>query len=321
MTRLEPWEFPLQRFGSIRSVASRVTARAVRGALGMEDAPLILIAYPRASLDLVRALEPDLVAYHAIDDYSETLDGVKDTAFLDWEERMLRLANLTVAITTPLADRLRSSGCRNLVVIPLGFDEESIPGIGAAPSSEVVHLPRPILGFIGTIRADRLDMEMLHVVARHFAQGTVLFVGTEFDNRSGDLRSLRGHPNVRFLGSRPRDGIPSILASLDVAICPYRNCRVNLGCYPLKVVDALAAGKPAVFAPPRSDLVELAPVARYAGTPLEFVRQIEEALSEGCDSMAAERRRKAVIDLGWERLAQRFLSEVEAALERPGGTP
>ncbi len=167
-------------------------------------------------------------------------------------------------------------------------------------------LPRPLLGFLGTVRADRLDIPLVESLGAAFPGGTLLFAGREHDDGRGGLARLRSIPNVRLLGPRPRSEVPALAAAMDVAVAPYADGRLNRACWPLKVLDALAAGRPAVCAPARTDLVEIRDAAAFAGDPASFAAAVRAALAEGNGPEAAARRRAAVADLSWDRIARRF---------------
>jgi glycosyltransferase involved in cell wall biosynthesis len=314
LLRIAPWEVPLQRFGTLRRLSVSLARDGIRGLLGDAQRPLVAVLYSRCPLDLVAALRPDGVLYHAIDDYSVLHDGSPDVPFLEWEGRALATADVTVAITAPLGQRLAASARGRVEVQPLGYDEEAFVAAPPAPPPPLAGLPRPILGFVGTLTAERMDIGTLEAVSRAFPGGTLLFAGDEIESPEGGLARLRALPNARLLGFRPREEVPGIVRALDVALCPYRDTAINRHCYPLKVVDALAAGRPVVYSPARGDLQELAPLARFVGPREEFVAAVRDALSEGSPPALEERRRTAVRALSWEVLAERFAAAAGEAV-------
>jgi len=266
----------------------------------------VVVFYARAPLEVVDALGPVRAVYHAIDDWSERWDGSADEGFLAWERAALARADLTVAITTPLAERLRPGARGPVEVLPLGWDEEAFRPPLPPPPPDAASLPRPVLGFVGTVRADRLDLDILEHLSRAFPGGTLLFAGREFDDGGGSMARLRALPNARLLGPRPRSEVAAIVGALDAAVAPYGDGRLNRSCWPLKVLDALAAGRPAVYSPPRPDLGEIADCVAWASDPASFEQAVRRALEEGNGPEAEERRRAAVADLTWTRVAERF---------------
>ena len=84
-------------------------------------------------------------------------------------------------------------------------------------------------------------------------------------------------PNVHFLGVRPVTEIPSIVASWDVGIIPYRVNDETRSASPLKLYEYLAAGLPVVSSdvPAARQFVGLVSIVNGAD---EMERAVEEAL-------------------------------------------
>jgi len=284
----------------MKRAGERAAAKALRAALLSDIDELTAVVYVGSPLEVVKELRPDRIVYHAIDDYSETYDGERDHRLLEWEQQAMEIADVVVAITAPIRERLKATGHPRVELLPLGFDERLFaPGTREVPSG-LSGLPRPLLGFAGTVNTERLDLPLLTAVATARPDLGFVLVGGAVGTLPNPLTDL---PNVRVLGFRPRERIPNYVSAFDVAIAPYRDCRINRSCYPLKVVEALAMGVPAVYAPVRDDLTELAPHVRYGSDPESFLAAVDAALEEADQ---AEIRRTAVRDLGWDRLSERF---------------
>jgi glycosyltransferase involved in cell wall biosynthesis len=298
VTSIRPLDFPLQRFGPIRRASVCSAARALRRALPADADTLVAVLYPGAPVAVAKALGADRIVYHALDDYSETYDGIPADRYLAWEAEALEAADIVVAITPPLAARLGETGHPRVETLPLGYDERLFVPSGRTMPPELADLPRPLIGFAGTVNITRLDIPLLTAAARKRPDLTFVFVGTEVGAMPEDLAALE---NVRVLGFMPRERMPDFVAAFDVVAAPYRDCRINRSCYPLKIVEALALGVPPVYTPPRDDLTELGPHVRYAGDAAGFLLAVDEALASG------KVGRNPVRELGWDRLVVRFL--------------
>jgi glycosyltransferase involved in cell wall biosynthesis len=266
----------------------------------------VAVVYPNVRLDLVEALRPDLVVYHAVDDYTRGNDGDEDRAFVAWEAGMRGVADLAVAVSPPLEERLRKVGFREVRYLPLGYDESFDSFRPGTPPEDIASLPRPILGFAGTVRAERMDISLIRDLAKALPSATLAFVGTEFEDTRGSLASLRSLPNVRFLGFKERAQVPAYVAAFDACIVPYRDSQLNRHCFPLKVVDALALGRPVVLVPPRPDIEEFRGVVRFASDTAGFLRAIEEIVAGPDSREERAARREAVAGLSWDRLTGRL---------------
>jgi glycosyltransferase involved in cell wall biosynthesis len=314
-----PVEFPLQRIPAVRRACHAAAARKVRASLGRVRGPLVAVLFPYASVETARDLAADAVAYVVTDDFSRHQDASSsvNTRFLAWEQEALGLADLVVPIADVLAVRLRAGGHRRVRVIPAAYDDESFRG-AAAIAPALAALPRPILGFAGTVRASRIDLPLVAAVAKARPQWTLAFVGPVLETADTAFAALRELPNVRFLSCANASEVPAYVAGFDVVTCPYRDDPFNRGYYPMKVLDALAMGRPVVVAP-RSDLFELDPHVLFAGDAASFVRATETQLAAGNGDAAVASRRAAIAPRSFTRWAQSFEDEVDAVLAARSG--
>ncbi len=155
---------------------------------------------------------------------------------------------------------------------------------------DLARIPRPVVGFYGTIE-DWVDLGLLaHLAARH-PEWSIVLIGQVLV----DVSSLRRYPNVFFLDRKPHNELPGYCKGFGVGIVPYilgeRMKYVN----PIKLREYISAGLPVVSTP----LPEVRPYRQYcvvAETAPEFEGAIAEALAgdspqhrrERSDSMRAE---------------------------------
>ena len=167
-----------------------------------------------------------------------------DTAWLEKRERdQLSKANKVVAISEYLAVKWRTT-VPEVIVIPNGCDAEMYAGVDDAPLPPDVTLPGPIAGFVGLL-SDRIDLNYLEAVAR--TGRSLLLVGPRqpgFGN--GRFDDLVGRTNVQWVGPKPFTELPSYLSVMSVGLTPYSQSQFNQASFPLKTLEYLAAGLPAV---------------------------------------------------------------------------
>ena len=60
------------------------------------------------------------------------------------------------------------------------------------------------------------------------------------------MEALIARPNVHWLGTKPFAELPSYLGAIDVGLTPYAQSAFNRASFPLKTLEYLAAGRPAV---------------------------------------------------------------------------
>ncbi len=126
---------------------------------------------------------------------------------------------------------------------------------------------------------------------------------------------VRTHGNVRWLGPKPYAEVPRYVAAFDVGLCPNRWNDYGRSCFPLKVFEYLAAGKP-VVASGNPDLESLAPDVRLARGADEFVAAISEALGRLGEHDRA-RRMQIAAENTWETRTGRLLELVSNELRAP----
>ncbi len=163
------------------------------------------------------------------------------------ERRALARADVVIAISDQLADRWTHLGAAPLV-IPNGSYE--VVNHGGVLPSEALRLPHPVVGLVGQL-SDRIDLDIVNAIAD--AGLSLLVVGPK-DPRWEPERfaALIGRPGVHYAGPVPAEEVPSYLAVIDVGITPYRDSPFNQASFPLKTLEYLSAGRPAVSTDLRS---------------------------------------------------------------------
>jgi glycosyltransferase involved in cell wall biosynthesis len=287
----------------VRSVATRSYARSLRRALagtGVRSGTVVLASWqpvlPLVPAGFRRVLyaTDDLVA-------AGPLWGM-DTGYLTRaREANLAAADAVVTVSETLADLLTRDGARPTVMpngcSPATFDVEAEPSPG-------IDLPHPVAGIIGQMN-ERTDLRCLRAVLEHGM--SLLVVGPRhYTDRAqaAELASILDHPRAHWVDAVPREDLPAYLAHMDVGLSAYADTPFNRSASPLKTLDYLAAGIPAVVtsvarietAPPGAVLV--------ADDPAHLARLALEAASAPRDpaTLRAEAARHS-----WTARAGRFL--------------
>jgi hypothetical protein len=77
----------------------------------------------------------------------------------------------------------------------------------------------------------------------------------------------------------PYDRVGSTIATFDASMMPYFDAPLYAAADPLKNLEIMAVGRPAVARPTRA-LESYADLVHFAHTPAEFVAQLDRALAE-----------------------------------------
>jgi glycosyltransferase involved in cell wall biosynthesis len=105
-------------------------------------------------------------------------------------------------------------------------------------------IPSPIVGYVGALNAERLDIDLIHNVAINMPEISFVLVGPEDDLFKAS--QLHSDKNVFFLGKKEVSDLPKFIHGFDVAINPQKLNEITIGNYPRKVDEYLAAGIPVV---------------------------------------------------------------------------
>ena len=250
----------------------------------------------------LRSTHGSRIAYDCMDDW-DTFDNVGE--FNRSEEiELSREADLVVVTAEKLREKFGARGIET-VLVRNGSDFEFFRH--ASPAEELRDLHRPIIGYFGAI-ADWFDLELMCNVARSRPSYSFVLAGQVFGRDTGRLASL---PNVRLLGSRPYEAMPSLLAAFDVCIIPFVLNRVTHATDPVKLYEYLSQGKPVVA----SDMAELrrcGDFVRLAAGPTEFAAELDLALAEHSKELT-EKRIEFARKRSWQARVADFSQAIEAA--------
>lgn len=183
----------------------------------------------RASLELIRLIDPDVLVYDAVTRF----DAMGRQAPRDvqaTEAELLRAADVVIADSRAILERVRSVR-PDAVHLPPGVDPERF---SLARSATV---DPDLLGFFGTI-GEWVDVEILESL---IADGFRLrLIG---ENRVG-LAARPGQLELR--GVVPHDQLPAAIRDCSALMIPYAVNDFTVGVFPAKAFECLATGKPLV---------------------------------------------------------------------------
>jgi len=215
----------------------------------------LVMTYPHY-IYLRDLVDPDVSIYYCIDDFS-----------LYWPReaeriRALELNIVRAADATVCVSRLRTEELQSLIPeaafrihhIPHGaptpFTSEHPLTQPAEPPTDLAHLPRPYLGYVGSLE-DRVDWELMDQISRTFADASIVVVGRVKDPVPEpwweSCARFLSRPNVHALGWRPQQDLARYYQAFDVTLIPYRiDHAFNRVCNPTKIMDAMGSGRPIV---------------------------------------------------------------------------
>lgn len=299
-----------------QAVRGSFVARAARG-LGFER-PLLWIHDIDGSR-IVERLDPWVSLYWVTDDHPTgpafRANRTNRVAAMRAREReLLRSVDLVLTTAPQLRDAKASFNSNSHCVahgVDTGlFARAANPETRPAPPFRAIR--GPIIGFVGQIN-ERLDRELVRLVARAHPEWSIVFVGPVL--RDLDLGPLRALQNVHFLGPVNLNRLPEFLRPMAVCTVPFLVNEHTRTMNPLKVLEYLAAGKP-VVATPLPALRAYGPHIALASGPEEFATAVEQALGED-DEVRRRSRAEFAGRNSWESRLEEIcgLVEMTAALK------
>jgi glycosyltransferase involved in cell wall biosynthesis len=271
--------------------------------------PTILWAYPTNDdlPDLIDALDPDLVVTDVVDDHRTFAE--RRTARYESFERnyreVLARSDIVIANCTPVGEAMKPFAPA-VHVVPNGL-ELRVNGARAPRPNELAGIDGPIIGYVGNLSQQRIDVPLVESLVRARPKWQFVFVGSAHHDRS--VLDLESRPNVHFVGVKPYEETLSFIEHFDVAIVPHVDNEMTRSMNPLKAFVYCSTGVP-VVSTPVANLGELEDLITIAGGPEGFLTAIERALREGRREPDVER----LAPHSWERRVEQTLGLIGEAI-------
>jgi teichuronic acid biosynthesis glycosyltransferase TuaH len=199
-----------------------------------------------------------------------------------------RDSDLMITSSPAVRDRWAGRGFPS-VMIPFGCDSRVfVDAEHSAPPD--VRVTSPTAGFVGHLNA-RTDLRLLEAVADVMSLLLVGPLSPEFEPER--IKRLLARNNVQSVGPQPFHALPSYLAAIDVGLVPYDHSAFNVGSFPLKTLEYLAAGVPVVATG--------LPSTKWLDTDLVVIEDAPDRFSTAALSASESRR-----DIGAVRARRAF---------------
>ena len=286
LNRYTPLVPPKPMAPAMLPLTNRIARRQLRRALrrtGAERAQAVISTW--LFVDAYGVCEERVRAYWWRDDPAAAASLWRRPAerLAAGDRRLTENSDLVVSVSEGVAEELRERGI-DAAYLPNGCDAGFYAAVDDAPDPPDVGLPGPVAGFVGHLNS-RTDLGLLEAVVA--AGASLLLVGPRDSSFEPDrFEALLARPRVSHVGPKRFEELLPYLKAIDVGLVPYANTQFNRNSFPLKTLEYLAAGRPAVSTPLpavrslRTELVALAdnPTDFAAAAMREAARPRESAL-------------------------------------------
>jgi glycosyltransferase involved in cell wall biosynthesis len=248
VTVLSPLVLPLHSSARVRAV----NARLLRASVGLAArrmhlrGPVLWAYVPQAEV-LLDTVRPEIVVYHCVDDIAAQ-EGIDAASFAAAERRFAARADLVIASSPALADRMRTVSEHVLYAPNVADTDLFAEALSPGPiDPALARLPEPRIVFVGAVAGKKIDLDLVAALADARPEWKFALVGpVGLGDPDTDVSALAARPNVRLLGPRPQRALPDVLRGAAVGLIPYRHTRLTASIFPMKVYEYLAAGLPVV---------------------------------------------------------------------------
>ncbi len=268
---------------------------------------VIWIAFPHPGFFRIFS-EADAAGWITVYDILDDWAAFREVGQAPWydanfERHLVGAADLLLAVSDRLSERIQSRFGRRPKCLPNGVDLEKFKGV--RPVTGLLR-GEVTLGYFGHLSAAWFDWEMVRAVAERRPAWRIYLIG--YGEEAPPW--LEQTPNVVLLGKRGPEELAPLAASWDVAIAPFRPGDLAQAVDAIKVYEYLALGLPVVVTgihppPGAGDFV------RSVDGPDAFIAGVEAAAREAKDEGARRRRQAYASACTWDRRVDALLKTLE----------
>lgn len=279
-----PFTFIFKLFNKINNVRFANEIKKAIKKLGFKNYILFNDSDIFRSYHLQELLKPEMSVYYTRDNMMSVPYWYKHGHIL--EPQLMAKSNVVTANSSYLANVAKQYN-NNSFYVGQGCetDEFDLEKINSIPN-DILNIKAPIIGYIGAIYKQRLDLELVEFIAETKTEYNIVLIGPQDDAfKQSKLHKMN---NVFFLGLKETKELPFYLARFDVAINPQILNEVTIGNYPRKIDEYLAMGKPTIAT--KTKAMEIFKEYTYlANNKEEYIQFIDIALKENSKQKEKER--------------------------------
>jgi glycosyltransferase involved in cell wall biosynthesis len=241
-------------------------------------------------------------------DYYSSADPKEDQIRKEEEKALIKKVEIVFA-NSPALYRLKKPLHRRVFQVPQGANVQTFfdPPKQKEPA-DLKNIPHPRIGFAGN-NDYRVNLKLVIQLAKKRPDWSFCFLGRTLFDRQQDkvtkfpilLEELKKLKNVHLLGFREtKEELVAYLDHFDTLWIPYDTTQEFVRyCYPMKVFEYFARGKPVVSTPIES-LIPLQPYVTTVKDAKEAEQKIKTLLRKPWPKKYIQEQRQLVLDNSWQ---------------------
>ena len=227
------------------------------------------------------------------------------------DDKLLTLADVVFTNTVEAQAGAEARHPRSFLV-PNGVEVRHFSrteGKRVAVPNDINFVPRPILGYFGTID-ERLDYGLIRALAEANPNASLVMVGPVVGVTP---ESLPRRNNLFWIGFRPYGEMPDYAFGFQIGIAPYLVNETTRRHAPVKIGEYVMSGRPVVCTDLPTVREQFGEYVTVAASPEEFIAGCQRALGQP-DADRLKRGRRAAAKLGWKYTASEMEGRIEELL-------
>lgn len=259
--------------------------------------------------DIIDKMDFALLCYDCIDDLKIFCEEKELNYFSNVQKRLVEKSDLILISAQKLKDEIiKIRADAPIEYIPNGVDADFFikEGSGAGMPASLVNLPKPTIGFIGSL-FNWVDISLIEKTAQAYPNASVVLVGPV------QGIEIPKKPNIVYLGPQLYSTIPAYINSFDVCLIPFIADPLSDKVNPIKVYEYLSLGKP-VVAINLSELEKMRDLIYLAKDNDDFILSIKKALNENNPELKSKRIQYAR-ENSWDIRVEQLIAVVKDRLK------
>lgn len=266
---------------------------------------VLLSSLPNVS-EFYRDHPNSLKIYYCVDDFTQ-FPGVDKQMITEMERELIDSCDL-ILYTAGYLEKKFSSSKKKIHYFPHGVDFDHFDRINTNKETAVGR--KPVIGFFGYL-SQWIDLDLIAKIAETRPDWEIVLIGGTDRN----MDCLKRFNNVSLTGAVKYDRLPALASNFDVGIIPFKINELTRAVNPLKFLEYMAMGIPAVSTP-LPELVRFGDHIYLADDHRDFIAKIERALKED-DSDRRKRRVELAGENSWAFRSKELIGMIESINKYP----